>query len=71
MRTTRVLLSILAASTIGLAESSEIWRGEVSRVAVGRTPAQAVRATKPSQLKLKGRLGDPKAVLVDLESFNF
>jgi len=38
------------AGTIRLAESSEIWRGEVSRVAVGRTPAQAVRTPQSSKL---------------------
>jgi hypothetical protein len=43
------------ASTIGLAESSEIWRGEVSRVAVGRTPAQALRTPQSSKLII-GRL---------------
>jgi hypothetical protein len=38
------------ASAIGLAESSEIWRGELSRAAVGRTSAQAVRTPQSSKL---------------------
>ena len=58
------------ASESGLAESSEIWRREVSRAALGRSPAQAVRPTKPSQLKPKGRIGDPESILVDLQSFD-
>ena len=59
------------ASESGLAESSEIWRSEISRTALGRSLAQAVRPTKPSQLKLGDRVGNLETILVDLQSLDF